>query len=90
VTNDGEHLSKSLNEAIRLRSPVVECYVLGRIETNLLGDNSRSTAMRQPTPSAPRSLSIWRKAPPATEAGWVPVIDGLGVTGRPEARCRLE
>jgi L-arabinonolactonase len=36
------------------------------------------------------AVNLGEDGPPATEAGWVFAVDGLGVTGRPEARFRLE
>ena len=36
------------------------------------------------------AMNLGEDAPPAIEAGWVLAMDGLGVTGRPEARFRLE
>ncbi|MHB8463897.1 MAG: SMP-30/gluconolactonase/LRE family protein [Acidimicrobiales bacterium] len=35
------------------------------------------------------ALNLGEEHPPATEAGWLFAADGLGVTGRPEARFRL-
>jgi len=35
------------------------------------------------------ALNLGEAAEPAAEAGWVMAVDGLGVTGRPEARFRL-
>ena len=36
------------------------------------------------------ALNLGEEAPTATEAGWVLAVDGLGVSGRPEARFCLE
>jgi len=36
------------------------------------------------------AMNLGEDAPPAAEAGWVLAVDGLGVTGRPEPRFRLE
>jgi L-arabinonolactonase len=35
------------------------------------------------------ALNLGEEAAPATEAGWLLAVDGLGVTGRPESRFRL-